>query len=382
MSASRYQLLIVDDDQLILELVKVRLGGYNYDVSTAGNGAAALQRIAEKQWDLVLLDITMPGQSGLEVLERIRQEHCLLSLPIIMMTSHDSPSQIVEALEIGANDYLIKPLDFDVAKARIRTQITCKELAATKDEFLSIASHDLKKPLMLMEDIAGGLHDHLVSGSADIEQARQDVEYLMRTAHHMGNVVEGFLNQEAIKSGAIALEKCRVRPGDIVEKVVQNNSVYAQSKGISVQSSCPTNMPETEVDVEKIEGVVDNLVGNAIKFSPANTKVQVCTRTDGEHVYIEVVDAGPGLSDSDLSKLFTKYARLSNKPTGRESSSGIGLSICRFMIEQHGGRIGAKNNADVGATFWLSLPIVTRSSSSDGEAAAAQELSRLDIAES
>jgi two-component system sensor histidine kinase/response regulator len=348
---------MVDDDPLVLEYVKLHLSGYDYDVSTACNGDEALLRIREKPWDLVLLDISMPGKTGLEVLEAIRQEHCLLSLPVIMMTAQNSTDQIVQTLEMGANDYLVKPLNIDITLARIHTQLTCKDLTVTKDEFLSLASHELKKPLMLMEDIARTLHEQLESGSTDCEKTCQDIEYLMRTAHHMSAVVEGFLNQEALKSGAVALEKHPVRLGDVVENVVRENTVYAESKGISLQSNCPAGLPEVEVDLEKIEGVIDNLVGNAIKFSPANTEVRVCTRANGENAYIEVIDAGPGLSDSDLSKLFTKYASYSNKPTGHETSSGIGLSICRFMVEQHGGQIGAKNNRNGGATFWVSLRV-------------------------
>ena len=101
--------------------------------------------------------------------------------------------------------------------------------------------------------------------------------------------------------------------------------------------------------------MTQNLVGNAIKFCSKGAQIVVHTSVNGGDPVLEVTDSGPG-DRRDLAMTFTKYVRLSNKPTGDEKSSGLGLAICKEMIELHGGPIGAYNNSDRGATFWFSLP--------------------------
>ncbi|MFV2056230.1 MAG: sensor histidine kinase, partial [Thiohalomonadales bacterium] len=109
--------------------------------------------------------------------------------------------------------------------------------------------------------------------------------------------------------------------------------------------------------------VLENLIGNAMKFSPQNTCTVIHTRHDEEYVYAEIVDEGPGITDEDKGFLFKKNAHLTNKPTGNESSSGIGLSLSKQMIDMHYGKIGAMQNEGKGATFWFSLPIKARKAS-------------------
>ena len=109
-------------------------------------------------------------------------------------------------------------------------------------------------------------------------------------------------------------------------------------------------------DPARVEQVIQNLVGNALKFSAAGTRTTVRVSALPAGVRFEVEDQGPGLTADDLTKLFRKHARLSNRPTGGEHSSGHGLAICKRMIELHGGRIGATNNPVRGATFWFELP--------------------------
>jgi signal transduction histidine kinase len=101
-------------------------------------------------------------------------------------------------------------------------------------------------------------------------------------------------------------------------------------------------------------------VSNAVKFGARGTTATIRTRKDDSLVRLEVSDTGPGLTEEDLKKVFRKYARLSNKPTGGEKSSGLGLAICKQMVELHGGEIGVNNNPDRGATFWFRLPVLAQ----------------------
>jgi len=117
------------------------------------------------------------------------------------------------------------------------------------------------------------------------------------------------------------------------------------------------SLPEIDLDPGRIEQVIENFVNNAIKFSFPGTRATVRTvsNEDGA-VQFEVNDGGPGLKEEDMDKLFMKYARLSNKPTGGEVSTGLGLAICKRLVDLHGGEIGARNREPVGATFWFTFP--------------------------
>jgi signal transduction histidine kinase len=299
----------------------------------------------------------MPGMSGLEVLEKVRSQHSPLSLPIIMVTADDLEKSIVTALHLGANDYLVKPLQLQVALARIRNQLTLKDLAGLKDEFVRFASHDLKKPLIVMLDIAQTLKDECIVGQPTTADTLELIELINKTGHNMQHVIEGFLHTE---SNATTQHEPQYRPVElnrIVAKSLQANINYAKRKGVLLCQELQNNLPLVEADEFRISQVLDNLIGNAMKFSPDQTTTIVRTRCDNDYVYAEVCDGGPGLSEEDMRKLFTRYAKLSNIPTGGETSSGIGLSMSKQFIDMHHGRIGARNNPTQGATFWFGLPI-------------------------
>ena len=354
---NNYSLLVVDDNAINRDLMSLQLTRAGYKVTLADSGYQALDKLVTERFDLILLDIMMPGMSGLEVLEKIRTQHSPLSLPIIMVTADDLEKSIITALRLGANDYLVKPLQLQVALARIKNQLTLKDLAGLKDEFVRFASHDLKKPLIVMLDIAQSLKDECVLGQPVTQDTLELIELINKTGHNMQHVIEGFLHTE---SNAGAHHEPQYKPVElnrIVAKSMQSNINYAKRKGVTLRQELQNDLPLIEADEFRIAQVLDNLIGNAMKFSPRHSTTIVRTRCDNEFVYTEISDGGPGLNDEDMRKLFTRYAKLSNSPTGSETSSGIGLFMSKQFIDMHHGRIGARNNPTHGATFWFGLPI-------------------------
>ncbi|WP_455208823.1 hybrid sensor histidine kinase/response regulator [Kaarinaea lacus] len=354
---SQYTLLIVDDNEMNRQLMALQFKRAGYNVVLAENGYEALQLIEAESFDLILLDIMMPGISGLETLEEIRKQQTLISLPVIMVTADDLEQSVIKALQLGANDYLTKPLNVQVALARIRTQLALKDLAALKDEFVRFASHDLKKPLIVMMDIASELKKNLTPGDTVTNDSPALVDLITRTGENMQQVIAGFLNTESTTSATPEPKYKKIFLNDIVDKSLQANESYARKKGVKLKKELANDLPMVEADEFRLSQVLDNLIGNAMKFSPRDTTTVVRTHADDNYVYAEVCDGGPGLSEDDMKKLFTRYARLSNRPTGGESSSGIGLSMSKQFIELHKGRMGVRNNPEAGATFWFSIPI-------------------------
>ena len=353
----QYTLLIVDDNEMNRQLMALQFKRAGYNIVLAESGYEALELIETTSFDLVLLDIVMPGMTGLEVLEKIRKQYTLISLPVIMVTADDLEQSVVTSLQLGANDYLTKPLNIPVAMARIKTQLTLKDLATLKDEFVRFASHDLKKPLIVMMDIASELNDTCKPGEVVPDDFPELLDLMTRTGDTMQKVIAGFLNSE---SPTTASPEPNIKPialNDVVDKSLQANESYARKKGVKLKKDLADNLPVIEADEFRLSQVLDNLIGNAMKFSPRETTTTVRTHADEFYVYAEVCDGGPGLTEADMKKLFTRYAKLSNRPTGGETSSGIGLSMSKQFVELHEGTIGVKNNPDHGATFWFSIPI-------------------------
>ena len=354
---TEYTLLIVDDNEMNRQLMALQFKRAGYNVVLAESGYEALDLIEATSFDLVLLDIMMPGISGLETLEEIRKQHTLISLPVIMVTADDLEQSVIKALQLGANDYLTKPLNVSVALARIKTQLALKDLAALKDEFVRFASHDLKKPLIVMMDIASELKKSLSPGETVTEDTPMLMDLITRTGENMQQVIAGFLNTESSPASTPEPKYKQIELNDIVDKSLQINESYARKKGVKLKKELAEDLPAIEADEFRLSQVLDNLIGNAMKFSPRETTTTVRTRADENYVYAEVCDGGPGLTEDDMKKLFTRYAKLSNLPTGGETSSGIGLSMSKQFIELHKGHIGVRNNPDSGATFWFSIPI-------------------------
>lgn len=343
-------LLVVDDNEMNRQMLSRRLLKSGYKVHSASGGAEALELIESHHIDLVLLDILMPGISGLETLREIRRKHTLAELPVIMATALDRSEDIIQALRMQANDYVTKPLDFPVVLARVQTQLTLRRLTRMKDEFIRIASHDLKNPLFV-----------ILGASRILEEKSADYSHFARMisdrTRQMRRMIEDFLDFQALEDDKIKMEKQPIDLNEIAGRVFEANAAYAAGKGIKLSAELAEGLPLIHADELRLDQVVSNMVSNAIKFSPADTRAVIRTWAEGGRVCFEVSDTGPGLKEEDFGKLFLKYARLSNRPTGDEKSSGLGLSICKQLVDLHGGEIKARNNPDGGTTFSFAIPI-------------------------
>lgn len=358
MKAELGKLLVVDDNEANRDMLSRRLKRIGHTVEVAVDGKQALEMLEKQTFDLILLDIMMPEISGIEVLKILRQKHSVAELPIIMVTAKDQSEDIVESLSLGANDYVTKPIDFPVANARVQTQLSLKRLAELKDEFLRIASHDLKNPLTGIIGYSGILKSMI----APIDQIPQDLKNSIGRIDHlaqmMRRIITDFLDFQAMEDGQMKIDQNPFDINDIARMAIINNFDYAKSKQIEFTEEIATVPIQVNADQYRIQQVIENFTSNAIKFSDKGSRVTIRTRIEQDQVIVEVSDTGPGLTEDDMKKLFIKYARLSNKPTGGEKSSGLGLAICKKVIELQQGEIGARNNSpNKGSTFWFQLPL-------------------------
>ena len=352
-----YQLLVVDDAEGMRETLALRLEREGYRVSRAASGAEALALAAARNFDLILLDIRLPGMNGFDLLAALRRSRSILDTPIIVLSGLGETEDVVRALKHGANDYVTKPFDVPVMLARIRTQLSLKRLKELHDRFLRIATHDLKKPLLLMLDATRVIRNERPPGAVLKDEDHETLDLVIKTGEYMQAVIEDLLELRSIKDGHIRLALAAVDLNAIAHRVGARNADYAQRKGIALVEEPAAALPAARGDDARLTEVLDNLIGNAIKFCTAGATVTVRTVAAPDSVTFEVSDTGPGIPADEMDKLFVAYAGLTNRPTAGEHSTGLGLSICKELIGLHGGDIGARNNPDGGATFWFRLPV-------------------------
>ncbi len=221
---------------------------------------------------------------------------------------------------------------------------------AEKNEFLGIAAHDLKNPLSVVL-----MNGEMIKELDDARQTPALVDSIIAAAQRMHRLITNLLDVNAIEEGRFTSNIVKCDFGDLVRECAKHNLPGATHKGISIQLDVPEGI-FVRTDCTATVQILDNLISNAIKYSPFGTTIQVRLLGDANHAWVEVSDQGPGISTEDQKKLFQKYSRLSAVPTGGESSTGLGLAIARRLAEAMSGSIECRSTLGNGSTFSLRLP--------------------------
>lgn len=246
------------------------------------------------------------------------------------------------------------------AKSMQDIQIGAEHVLLEKAELLELASHDLKSPLSAMVEVLATLQKSLQM-KAETKQtpSAEDMDMLevsLGSTEHMLRLVSDLLQTYRIQHGKPAAQNGEViNLSALVKQVIDLNTPHARKKRIKLNTSYPEPC-HLRADADRIREVLDNLVNNAIKFSKPRSEVSIDVEVTGDKVHLQVTDHGPGLTEEDQEKLFQRYTPLSAKPTGGESSTGLGLCITKKLVEQHSGRIWAENRPGEGAAFHVEWP--------------------------
>jgi two-component system sensor histidine kinase/response regulator len=328
--------------------------------------------------------VMMPGMDGFEVARRIRNQSPVPDIPICMVTALSGKEERLRAVEAGANDFIAKPIDKTELRVRTASLLKAKEVQDTikryqaqleaqnrllqenyeqlrklgeqKDEFVRIASHDLKNPITCILGFADIINSRIPPGTIMTAETHSLTARIAAQCRVMKKIIEDFLDFQALEDGQIKLTLEAVDLNELARDVLERNAGYAAKKMMTSHLDLEPSSLLVHADKSRLNQVLENFVSNAIKFSPEGQQVTVCTRRTESGVLVEVRDSGPGLTDEDMKNLFVKYAKLSNLPTGDEKSTGLGLAICKKVVEIQGGKTGARNNPEGGATFWFELP--------------------------
>lgn len=370
-------ILVVDDLETNRDALARMLVREGLSVDTACDGLEALERLRAGSFDAVLLDVMMPRLDGIQTLTVMKREDGLRDLPVIMLSALNEARAIRECIELGADDYLPKPIDRALLRARLSsclrrkalldrekdylarlegTNEELRRLSQLKGRFLATAAHDLKSPLTTVLILVDQISEQAGQEDAAGLQ-RKHAARIRESVNRMLGIIQALLDSAAHEAGGLELNR---RPTDLValaHAVVEENQAYAQSKSIELRFEPGVPRVMAEVDAGRMHDVLDNLVNNAIKFSPSRTVVRVCATQEGRFTRLTVSDQGPGLTEEDKASLFGAYQRLSARPTGNEISTGLGLSIVKQMVDLHHGSIQVQSAPGAGATFIVDLPL-------------------------
>jgi signal transduction histidine kinase len=245
-----------------------------------------------------------------------------------------------------------------------RSNAQLRELDAEKNEILDLAAHDLKSPL---NAIMGFARLIVTKDSASAERVKEDADEILQASTQMYHLVSDLLDLQAIEQGHFFLGKETVALADLAEASLNSHRPIAEAKQIAVELQRPAEPAVIEADRGAMLQVLNNLVSNAIKFSPLGRKVIVRVKASGGESVLEVQDEGPGISPEDRAQLFGKFARLSARPTAGESSTGLGLSIVKRLVESMGGTVHCRSNPGEGATFSVHFPHVSMADKTPSE---------------
>lgn len=356
------KLLIADDDPTIRAYLRHVANHWGYEIMEAVNGEEAWAALTDDDPPrLAILDWLMPEPNGVEICRRMQERSDPRFIYLILLTSKTEKSSIVHALDSGAHDYLTKPFyvnelrsRVDVGRRLVESQDKLQESNQIKNKFLRIAAHDLRNPLSVVISIcqvlrSGYLHEFP-------EKSQDLLIKIDQSAQHMLALVNDLLDVSVIESGQLKLSGKSASLNALLRQRIELARHLADNKGITIQVEFE-ELPAFCFDPNRISQVIDNLISNAIKYSPPDSVVQIFLKRREQTAWVFVKDQGPGIPYEDQKRLFGEFQRIDSRPTGGESSTGLGLAIAKKIVEAHNGKIGVQSHCGSGAIFSFALPM-------------------------
>jgi len=357
------QIIIIDDEQVVLDSCRDILASSNYSVLTASDGTDGLKLIEEIQPDLVFVDLKMPGITGMQVLEKVRELDP--TIVTVVITGYATINSAVEAMKHGAYDFLPKP--FTPAEFRMITSRSLekrklilealslrREKEMLRKNFAAIVSHEMKSPLSSVQQnlyvISADLSDQLN------DEQRKSLERMKERISDLLNLINTWLRAMAIDLESIREQFTALSLELVINKAVENVQNHATRKDTTIEVTDLEQGCQVFGDEGTLIEVLVNLLSNAIKYSYSGRKVVIRTEVYDDRVYVSVSDQGVGISEEELPFIFDDFYRGKGR-LGESESHGLGLSLSKRIVEIHDGSISATGEIGKGSTFVFNLPV-------------------------
>jgi signal transduction histidine kinase len=378
------RILVVDDieaNRLALSAVLDPLG---QEIIEARSGDEALKATLQYDFAVILMDVQMPGMDGFTAVQLLRQREATRYTPVIFITAYGEISHAARGYGLGAFDFITKPFDADVMRARVGALVTlwqrgqqldaqaaelqaqavaaerdrsAREAAESanrmKDEFLAVVSHELRTPLNAIL----GWAELLTAGTLPPERMQHGIETIARNARMQARLIEDLLDVSRIIAGKLAISHAPTDLGAIVRRAAETVAPQANGKKVGLEVVIEPGDHEVIGDAARLQQVVWNLLSNAVKFSAEGTHVEVrLARTANDQV-LTVVDHGMGIDAGFLPYVFDRFRQADSPGTRQSGGLGLGLAIAQRIVQLHAGEIVASSEGvGRGATFTVRLP--------------------------
>lgn len=360
--SGRARILVVDDDPHNRELLRTWLEPA-HEIVEAMDGPAALAAVERGGIDLVLLDVVMPGMSGLETCRAIRRLHPNdLELPVLLVSSLARQANRNEGLEAGADDFITMPCDRTELLLRVgaflrserqdattRAQLAeLTRLSALKDDLIALVAHDLRGPLGSILTLVG-----LAREDVKDPEVKKDLDVAYSAAERAREITEDLLQVRLLEHGEHTPRRVVTAADEVVRDAVRTVDAAARERKVAIRVEVEGD-PAYPLDASLVRRAVENLVANAVKHSPQGAPVAVVVRRSGDELDIDVVDRGPNIPEAARDAVFRTFA-LAERHALPRRTYGLGLYLVRLVAEAHGGTASVEDAAGGGALFRLHL---------------------------
>ncbi len=360
---SEYVILVVDDHPQNIELLEVYFAPLGYKIVTAKSGQEALDKLSVNPIDLILLDVMMTGMDGFEVTRRIRKDPLYKHIPVILITALRETEDRILGFESGCDDFISKPIDKMELLARVRSLLRVKayndqlnkafkELERSNAElqqFAYVASHDLQEPLRMISSYLQ-LIEHRYKDKLDAD-GNEFINFAVNGANRMQSLIIGLLEYSRV--GTHGNSFVEVNVSSLLDKVLKDLEVQINETGAVVIYE---EMPVITADESQISRLFQNLIQNAVKFrrEDINPRIMITFEKKGKDFEFCVKDNGIGIENQYFDRIFAIFQRLHTQD--EYPGTGIGLSLCKKIVERHGGKIRIESQYGEGSSFYFIIP--------------------------
>jgi two-component system sensor histidine kinase/response regulator len=366
MSEEKTSVLVADDEDPFRNTIVAWLMDEGFEVEGAADGQEAIKRVSARDFDIALLDIKMPGANGLEVLRFIKKNSA--DTEVVMMSAMADVSMAVEAMKMGAREYLAKPVDVEQLVPQLKSIIKRRDaeerIRRLQSEHTARLLFDLHNPIAGLRQSIG----YLIKGMAGPvgDHQRELLGYMTTSIDKVITLLNDMMDLTKLEGGRVRLNKGISSVSTVVQNVTHENQALIESAKVTLDVFTEEGLPPIEYDAEKIEQVLRTFLGNAIAHTPEQGAIVVQARTvalvleegqqPSDYIMVSVLNTGRSISVEELPLIFDRYRDLV-AAAKKDKSTGLGLIIAQRIIEAHNGKIWVESEEGKGVTFSFALPI-------------------------
>ncbi len=372
----KQKILIVEDNQENIDLLVYFLKPQGYELIAVNDGIEAMKAVEEEMPDLILLDIMLPKMNGFQVCERLKKNNNTKAIPIIMLTALKELKDKIRSLEVGADDFIMKPFENVELLARVRSLLRLKEfhdelelknrelqrtnesllrMDRFKEDLINLIVHDMKNPLFVIQ---GNLQMMTMGlNGAQVQNIKKYINRIERSSQMLLRMVVNLIDISRIQEGTMVLKKEPVDLNGIIKDIVNRIKDYPENanKVFSVRSD--RSLPSINLDFSIMERVVENLVNFAASNIQDSGKVELeTTWIENQKVRIVMTDSGARIPEKFHDKIFEKFSQAEIKKDGYRVGRGLSLTFCKMAVQAHGGNMWLDVSNPVGNRFILEVP--------------------------